>query len=111
MAILSVAALTGAIIGPQVAQAALNKTAFELDKDAQNDIHYGHLGVLNANFAATDTSIVVCQDVSGSPATPFKILVDAERMNVVSVAAGHGGGCTGTFKRVYTVSPIATNRG
>jgi len=77
---------------------------FELDKDATNNVITSKLAVLNANINATVTSIVVCQVISANPTTPATILVDSERMTVSAVGNASGGGCTGAFKRTYTVA-------
>jgi hypothetical protein len=81
---------------------------FELDKDASNDITTAKLGVLNAQISSTSsTSFVVCQ----TAATPLPngaqsntILIDGEQMTVTNVATAAGGGCSGAFKRTYTVT-------
>jgi hypothetical protein len=62
------------------------------------------LGTLGGNINSTATSFTVCQAVTGNPALPATIQIDAERMTVTSIASASGGGCTGAFKRTYTVT-------
>jgi len=77
---------------------------FELDKDASNDITTAKIGTLNANISATATSIVICQASSTNTPNGSTILIDAEQMTVNNVTAASGGGCTGAFKRTYSVT-------
>lgn len=77
---------------------------FELDKNATNNLNVTRLGELGANINATTTSIPVCEAVA-PPATPFTILIEAERMTVTATAAGNfGGNCGSATKRTYTVT-------
>jgi hypothetical protein len=91
------------------AQAVLNTSLFELDKDAGADVTSTRLGTLGTQIAnATGTSINVCRTATSEPSTAgadsFTILIDAERMNVTDAANGSfGGNCSGGTKRTYTV--------
>ncbi len=113
-------ALLGAIVmalslaGVAVVQAQLDKTLFELDKDASANNTFtngaglpGKIGVLNAAVAASagPTAIQICQDVS-APYDGAKILVDAERMTLADGANAAGGGCPSdfSFKRNYNAT-------
>src|SRR5262245_58515052 len=94
---------------------------FELDKDLINneklqssnigtvaDPNLVALGVLGGNINNAVTSFTVCQAVTGNPAPlPITIQIDAERMTVTAIASAGGGGCTGAFKRTYTVTRAA----
>jgi hypothetical protein len=102
LAILSL--LTSTFVVSSTALADLDRTLFELDKNAQNDITTSRLGTLGAQISnATTTSIKVCR-TGTEPATPFTILVDAERLRVTAGSDGYsGGGCSAT-KRTYTVT-------
>ena len=81
---------------------------FELDKNASNDIATTKLGVLNAQINSTSsTSFVVCQTAAtplANGAQSSTILIDGEQMTVTNVATAAGGGCSGAFKRTYTVT-------
>jgi len=97
------------------AQATPPQTAgfFELDKNLINNEQtpsFGTapnlttLGSLGGNINASTTSFTVCQNVSANPTTPITIQVEAERMTVTSIANASGGGCSGAFKRTYSVT-------
>jgi len=86
---------------------------FELDKDAINDVRTTPSGHLASNINATATSVNVCQILTHgvapnqitypAPAAGDTILVESERMTVVTnTAGGFGGNCAGT-KQTYTV--------
>jgi hypothetical protein len=93
---------------------ALTQNAFELDKNATNDLTTEHLGTLKSkiNAGAANTTLVVCErqftiDPDGNgplppvttvvaiPSTPFTIQVDGETMTVTNVPVGtvSTGGC------------------
>jgi hypothetical protein len=62
------------------------------------------LGQLGGNITAAQTSITVCQASSTNPSPlPITILVEAEQIRLTAIVAAGGGGCTGAFKRTYTV--------
>ncbi len=133
VAVFSAVALMGLILVP--AQAAIDTSLFELDKNAGNDvttfrdtgaldggpnIKTGPLGVLNAAVTTSSTSIQVCQfqndDGTYLPPTGETILIDAERIVVGGFAEASGGGCpSGSTKRNYTpltrTSPAAHSNG
>jgi len=97
------------VLGTGAVLAQLDKTKFELDKDATNNATYTKIGVLNAAVAsATGTSsISICQDVA--VVTGYNgatILVDSERMTLAGGVAAGGGGCPAgyTFKVNYTAA-------
>ena len=87
-------ALTAFVALP--AQADLDRTLFELDKDAHDDRITLLAGTLNsavgASGPADDVSIQVCQ-IAGEMAVGSTLLIDAERFTVVSNNAAGGGGC------------------
>jgi hypothetical protein len=95
----------------QPAQAALDKTLFELDGNAHDELTTfrnptgpvrGPVGVLNAGIDASQTLFQVCQFVL--PPADSLVLVDAERMQFLSAANLSGGGCpSGSVKRNWTV--------
>jgi hypothetical protein len=97
------------LVGASVAQAALNTSLFELDKDATTDTTYTKLGVLNAAVAtATDgatTTIQICQNVAANQ-NGATVLIDAERMTLASGANVAGGGCPAGFtnKKSYSAT-------
>ena len=77
--------------------------AFELDKNASNDTDVVWQGELGTQIKVNDTSVNVCERTA-TPATPFTILVEAERMTVDSTSPGSfGGSCAGT-KTTYSVT-------
>lgn len=83
---------------------------FELDKDAAGDTRTTPVGYIVANLTSSATSIDVCQTATGAevppnpiPATGDIILIEAERMEIVTNGAGSfGGNCAGA-KKTYTV--------
>ena len=88
------------------ASAQLDKSLFELDKDASAGNTFKNsaglpakIGVLNAAVAASagPTSITICQDVAAPAYNNAKILVDAERMTLGNGTAAGGGGCPAGF--------------
>lgn len=124
----SAAVLVLALMPP--AQADLNRSLFELDKNAQDDVTTfrdiippivsGPLGVLNAAVSVSSTSIQVCQfannDGTFLDPTGQTILIDAERIEVGGFTTASGGGCpSGSTKRNYTLlirtSPAAHSNG
>ena len=88
---------------------AFSQTAFELDKNATNDLVTEHLGTLKSklNGVASATSTVVCErqyDITDDninnpvvvpiPAVPFTILIDGEQLTVTTLGATTStGGC------------------
>jgi hypothetical protein len=78
---------------------------FELDKNATNNLTVTKLGDLAANITVSATSASVCQ-TAAAPATPFTILLEAERMTVTANVAGSFGGNCGD-KRTYTLTRAA----
>jgi len=94
--------LLGLVFIGSAAKAVHDVGEFELDKNASNDTTVTKLGDLATNVSASALSINVCE-TGVAPATPFTILIEAERMSVTATAAGSfGGNCAGS-KRVYTV--------
>ena len=93
------------LAGAAVAQAAINNTLFELDRDGTTDTTYAKIAVVGANIAAGDTTIQLCQAQSAfhNGAT---ILIDAERITLSAGANASGGGCPAdnNFKRNYTAA-------
>jgi hypothetical protein len=95
------------LAGAAVAQAALDRTLFELDGDATADTTYTKIAVLNSAVATAadgaSTTIELCQNQSAFYNGAL-VLVDAERMTLSGGANLGGGGCpTGfTFKRSYS---------
>jgi hypothetical protein len=89
-----------------VAQAAIDNTLFELDRDGTTDTTYTKMGVLNAAIASSTspTSVQICQDVAQPAYNGKTVLVDAEQMTLGNGTAAGGGGCpTGfTQKTNYT---------
>jgi hypothetical protein len=94
-------------LAPVPANASLDRTAFELDKDASNDTITTFHGVLNAALGTTGTSISmqVCQ-VSTASAVGFTLLIDAEQFSVTAASTANGGGCPSRApnKRNYTAT-------
>ena len=94
------------LLGAVATQAALDRTLFELDKDAHNNTLSTKIAVLNAAVSALPSadSIQVCQ--TNTTAYTGTILVDAERMTLGAMTNASGGGCpTGfTNKRNYGVT-------
>jgi hypothetical protein len=87
------------------AQATHDVGAFELDKNATNDLSTKWQAILNSNTSATATSLSVCRVEPSNPATPFTILIDAEQMSVTAAVNAGGGGCpSGTQKQTWTVT-------
>lgn len=103
---LLIIAVTALVMALATSTLAVHDVAeFELDKNATNDANVTALASLAANVSgvASATSIRVCQ-TGVAPATPFTILVEAERMSVTAnAAANFGGNCAGA-KRSYTVT-------
>ena len=61
-----------------------------------NDTDVVWQGELGTQIKVNDTSVNVCERTA-TPATPFTILVEAERMTVDSTSPGSfGGSCAGT---------------
>lgn len=99
--VVGVAALVAAISAS--ALAALDPSKFELDKNASNDLTVTAHGELGANTTAGAAVVGICQAAATDLATPFTILIEAERMTVTGIAAGtFGGNCAN--KRDYTVT-------
>jgi hypothetical protein len=87
------------------AQAVHDDNLFELDKNTTDNLSTSKLGELGQSATDSATSISVCQ-TGIAPATPFTILVEAERMTVTTNAAANwGGNCAD--KRTYTVTRAA----
>src|SRR5262245_51872964 len=105
-----VAALAFGLLYIGGASAQLDRTLFELDRNATDDTNFTKIGVLNAQLNPDTTpplssAIEICQDQSAFY-TGAQILIDAERMTLNGGANVGGGGCpTGfTFKRSYTAT-------
>jgi hypothetical protein len=104
LGLLACTLLTAAIVVPS-ASAVHDVGAFELDKNAHNDLSTVKVAILNSNVSASATSLSACRVVPANPTTPFTILIDAEEMSVTAVANAGGGGCpTGTQKQTWTVT-------
>jgi len=114
-AVLGISVMILSLVGVAVVQAQLDRTLFELDKDATNDTTYTKVGVLNASVATATlpatTSIQICVRNVGDPPVPDSlegdtVLIDAERMTLASEANVAGGGCPSAFpnKRSYTAT-------
>src|SRR5262245_52849699 len=90
-----VAALAFGLLYIAGASAQLNRSLFELDKDATNDLTYTKIGVLNAAVSpAADnsiTSITICQ-ASGTLENGATVLIDGERLSLAGGANAGGGG-------------------
>jgi hypothetical protein len=93
------------------ASAQLDRTLFELDKDATNNLTFTKAGVLNAAVASSPgpTTISICVVSPTPPGFPATlngetVLVDAERMTLSAEASLGGGGCPAGFssKRSYS---------
>ena len=76
-------------------QAQVDRTLFELDKDATNNNVSQLVGVLNVALptGTAATTIQICQVVPALLASGSTILIDAERMTVGAGSSAPGGGC------------------
>ena len=104
LGLLACTLLTAAILVPS-ASAVHDVGAFELDKNAHNDLSTVKVAILNSNTSASATSLSACRVVPATPTLPFTILIDAEEMSVTAAVNAGGGGCpSGTQKQTWTVS-------
>ncbi len=71
----------------------LTQAEFELDKNATNDLTTLHQGTLKGQLSNSATTFDVCQ-LLANPANGSTILIDSERMTIVSVATLPGNGST-----------------
>jgi hypothetical protein len=101
---LSATALLG-LVAVLPAQASLNKSLFELDKNAGDNTKTTKVAVVASAIAASGTTIQLCQSSAADP-TGWTLLIDAERMTVSSFTSASGGGCPSGFptKRNYVVT-------
>lgn len=107
-ALLGTIVMALSLAGVAVVQAQLDRTLFELDKDASANNTFTKIGVLNAAVAAAagPTNITICQDLEAPAYDNAKILIDAERMTLGTGTAAGGGGCPSgfTFKTNYSAT-------
>src|SRR5262245_23699375 len=75
----------------------LTQGAFELDKNATNDLATAHRGTLKSSATSTAGSLTVCERTGATiPTVPFTIQVDGEQMTVTLLgnASNKTGGCS-----------------
>lgn len=109
--VLVAAVATLTLFGAMLAQAALSRTLFELDKDAVNNNLSVKIGVLNAavSNAASANSIDVCQDAA--TAYTGTVLIDAEKMTLGAKTNLGGGGCPAGYTNKVRYAVTRTTRG